>query len=85
MFVNFNLGAWFHQHVIGEKKLLKIRNLLENCNSDVFIMGHTHSPEALIWVNENLDIKTYVNCGDWVEHSTYVIIEPDGQVELRKI
>ena len=46
-------------------------------------MGHTHNPEVLIWVNKEEKIKTYVNCGDWVENCTYVIIK-DKQVRLRK-
>jgi len=45
-------------------------------------MGHTHMPEVVIWVNEDEIIKTYVNTGDWVEHSTYVLIK-DGQLRLK--
>jgi UDP-2,3-diacylglucosamine pyrophosphatase LpxH len=45
-------------------------------------MGHNHTPEVLIWVNEMEKIKTYVNTGDWVEHQTYVTIE-NGVVRLR--
>ena len=47
-------------------------------------MGHTHSPEAIIWVDENLKIKTYVNSGDWVTHSTYITIGKDGETRLRR-
>ena len=53
-----------------------------NKDADVFIMGHTHIPEAVIWVDENENIKTYVNLGDWVEHSTYAIIK-DSQIRLK--
>ena len=53
-----------------------------NKDADVFIMGHTHMPEVVIWVNEHEKIKTYVNTGDWVEHSTYVLIK-DGQLRLK--
>ena len=53
-----------------------------NKDADVFIMGHTHMPEVVIWVNEDEIIKTYVNTGDWVEHSTYVLIK-DGQLRLK--
>ena len=45
-------------------------------------MGHTHTPEAMIWIDENERIRTYVNTGDWVEHATYVMI--DGpQIRLK--
>ena len=53
-----------------------------NKGADVFIMGHTHHPEAVIWVDKHEKIKTYINTGDWIENSTYVIIK-DGQVRLR--
>ena len=46
-------------------------------------MGHTHIPEALIWVNEDQSIKTYINSGDWVTHQTYVTVE-DGVARLCK-
>ena len=46
-------------------------------------MGHTHNPEALIWVDEDENIKTYINSGDWVTHQTYVTVE-EGVARLRK-
>jgi UDP-2,3-diacylglucosamine pyrophosphatase LpxH len=46
-------------------------------------MGHAHCPEAIIWVNEDNQIKTYVNTGDWVEHTSYVIVE-NGVVRLKQ-
>ena len=49
----------------------------------MFIMGHTHNPEVLIWVDKNEKIKTYVNTGDWIDNCTYVLIK-DAQVRLRK-
>ena len=39
-------------------------------------------PEALIWVDHNERIKTYVNTGDWVDHTTYAQIV-DGVVRLK--
>ena len=45
-------------------------------------MGHTHTPEAVIWVDKNENIKTYINTGDWIQNSTYVIIK-DNQVRLK--
>ena len=53
-----------------------------NKGVDVFIMGHTHIPEVVIWVDENEKIKTYANIGDWVEHSTYILIK-DKQLRLK--
>jgi len=50
---------------------------------DVFIMGHSHTPEAVIWVDEDENIKTYINSGDWVAHTTYVSIE-NGVTRLKK-
>ena len=45
-------------------------------------MGLTLIREVVIWVDENENINTYVNTGDWVEHSTYIIIK-DGQLRLK--
>ena len=42
------------------------------------IMGHTHFPKTSI-----SSTHTYVNCGDWIHHQTYV--EFDGiNFSLRK-
>ena len=66
-----------------KRKLIKIWDIVKwNEDADVFIMGHTHNPEVLIWVDKNEKIKTYVNTGDWVQHATYVTIR-DGQVRLK--
>ena len=46
-------------------------------------MGHTHIPEAVIWIDENENIRTYANTGDWVEHTTYIILK-DGNLRLKK-
>ena len=45
-------------------------------------MGHNHIPEAIIWVEADQNIKTYINCGDWVTHQTYVSII-DGVARLK--
>ena len=45
-------------------------------------MGHSHRPEEVIWVDQNEEIKTYVNTGDWVDHTTYAQIT-DGVVRLK--
>ena len=54
-----------------------------NEDADVFIMGHLHVPEAVIWVNKDGIIKTYINIGDWVESKTYVTVI-NGEARLRK-
>ena len=41
---------------------------------DVVIFGHTHKP--VVSPHENSS-KFYLNCGDWLEKSTYVQIEED--------
>ena len=80
----WNLASWYVNWKLRKRKLRRIWDILKwNEQADVFIMGHTHIPEVVIWVDENQSIKTYVNTGDWVEHSTYVIIK-DGQVRLKK-
>ena len=76
--INLNLSEWYRNIIKRRRKLIRIWDIIEwNKDADVFIMGHTHTPEVLIWVDHNQDIKTYVNTGDWVEHQTYVTIEDD--------
>ena len=79
-----DLTTWWAKRQIRKRKLKKIWDIIKwNEEADVFIMGHTHNPEVLIWVDKNENIKTYVNTGDWVDNCTYVIIK-DEQVRLRK-
>ena len=81
---NFDLTTWWTEIQIKKHKLRSIINILRHHPKiDVFIMGHTHIPEALIWVNEDGTIKTYINAGDWVTHQTYVTII-DGVARLKK-
>jgi len=84
-YFKFNLAAWWVSLFKKKHQLKRIWDIIKHSNDDVdvFIMGHTHHPEALIWVDENEDIKTYVNTGDWIEHSTYVLIA-NNQLRLRK-
>lgn len=82
--LGFDLTTWWANRQIKKRQLKRIWDLVKwNEDADVFIMGHTHNPEVLIWVDKNEKIKTYVNTGDWVDNCTYVIIK-DGQVRLRK-
>jgi UDP-2,3-diacylglucosamine pyrophosphatase LpxH len=79
-----DLASWYVGYKIKRRKLRRIWDILKwNDDADVFIMGHAHCPEAIIWVDENQSIKTYVNSGDWVAHSSYIIID-DGVVRLKK-
>lgn len=80
----FNLAAWWVGVSRKKHEMKRIWDIIKKWNedADVFIMGHTHNPEAVIWVDKNERIKTYINTGDWIQNSTYVIIK-DGQVRLK--
>jgi len=81
---NFDFTTWWTEIQIKKHKLRSIIHILRHHPKiDVFIMGHTHIPEALIWVDEDQNIKTYINAGDWVTHQTYVTIT-NGVARLRK-
>ena len=78
-----DLTTWWANRTIKKRKLKRIWDIVKwNEKADVFIMGHTHNPEVLIWVDKNEKIKTYINTGDWVGNCTYVLIK-EGQVRLR--
>jgi len=80
----WKLASWWVDRRLKKRKLRRIWDILKwNKDADVFIMGHTHVPEVVIWVDENQKIKTYVNCGDWESHMTYVIIK-DNELRLKK-
>ncbi len=81
---DFDFTTWWTEIQIKKHKLRSIINILRHHPKiDVFVMGHTHIPEALIWVDEDGTIKTYINAGDWVTHQTYVTIT-DGVARLQK-
>ena len=82
-FFNINLSAWYSKLKFNRRKVERLWDIMDlNNDVDVLIMGHTHIPEVLIWIDEEENIKTYVNTGDWVSHATYVEIT-DGVVRLR--
>ena len=82
--LNFDFTTWWTEKQIKKHKLRSVIHILrQNDDIDVFIMGHNHNPEALIWIDENQNIKTYINAGDWVSHQTYVVVE-DGIARLKK-
>jgi UDP-2,3-diacylglucosamine pyrophosphatase LpxH len=79
-----DLATWWANRKIKKRKLIRIWDIINlNNDVDVFIMGHSHTPEAVIWVDEDQNIKTYINSGDWVAHTTYVSIE-NGVTRLKK-
>ena len=79
-----DLTTWWANRQIKKRQLKRIWDLVKwNDEADVFIMGHTHNPEVLIWVDKNENIKTYVNTGDWVDNCTYVVIK-NGELRLRR-
>ena len=83
-FFKKNLAALLVKMFVKKKKIKRIWNIIKwNDDVDVFIMGHTHIPEVVIWVDPNENIRTYANTGDWVEHSTYVILK-DNKLRLKK-
>lgn len=83
VYFDVNVTAWWTELTIKRRKLRRIWDILQwNDDVDVFIMGHLHNPEFVIWGNGG-KILTYVNSGDWVSHSTYVSIV-DGVVRLKK-
>lgn len=78
-----DLTTWWANRAIKKRKLKRLWDIVKwNEKADVFIMGHTHNPEVLIWVDKDEKIKTYINTGDWVSSCTYVLIK-GGQVRLR--
>jgi|TARA_R100000908_G_C3750046_1_gene144689 UDP-2,3-diacylglucosamine pyrophosphatase LpxH len=82
-YLNLDVSTWFNNLKINKRKIKRLWDIIDlNNDVDVLIVGHTHIPEAVIWIDENENIKTYVNSGDWVSHSTYVEIN-DGVVRLR--
>lgn len=82
-YFNLDVSTWFNNLRINKRKIKRLWDIIDlNNDVDVLIVGHTHIPEAVIWIDENEKIKTYVNSGDWVSHSTYVEIN-EGVVRLR--
>lgn len=80
---DFDFTTWWTEKQIKKHKLRSAIHILRHHpDVDVFIMGHNHIPEAIIWVEADQTIKTYINAGDWVTHQTYVTVI-DGVARLR--
>lgn len=83
LLLNLNLSSWYANLKFNKRKIKRLWDIMElNNDVDVLIVGHTHIPEVLIWIDEEEEIKTYVNTGDWIDHATYVEID-DGVIRLR--
>jgi UDP-2,3-diacylglucosamine pyrophosphatase LpxH len=81
---NINLSDIFTRWRIKKRKLRRIWDILkDNSDVDVYICGHSHTPEAIVWIQPDQAINTYVNTGDWVSHTSYVTII-DGEIRLRE-
>jgi UDP-2,3-diacylglucosamine pyrophosphatase LpxH len=80
---NVDLSSWLTNLKIKKRKIKKLWDIMDtNDDVDVLVVGHMHIPEVVIWIDEDENIKTYVNSGDWVQHATYVEIN-DGVIRLR--
>lgn len=81
---NVNIGDWFTDLKIKRRKLRSLWDIINlNLNVDVFICGHAHIPECVIWITPDQRIKTFVNTGDWVKNTSYVEII-DGTIRLKE-
>lgn len=81
--LDIDMSTWYTDWKVKRRKLRRIWDILKrNKDVDVFIMGHSHTPECVIWINEEGQIKTFVNSGDWLSHTSFVRIE-DGVVRLK--
>jgi UDP-2,3-diacylglucosamine pyrophosphatase LpxH len=45
------------------------------------ICGHIHTPSDKMILVKNTEIH-YLNCGDWIEHNSYIIQKHTGEIEL---
>ena len=80
---DIDLATWWANKALAKRKLIRIWDIIDfNNDVDVAIMGHSHRPEVVIWVDQNENIKTYVNTGDWVDHMTYTPVI-DGVIRLK--
>lgn len=56
---------------------ITVANYCEKNEYDSVICGHIHKPEI-----KKINNVTYYNCGDWIEHNTYIIEDIEGNIKL---
>lgn len=72
------------QRFFGEDKewlILHSKEVLSGEPVDYFIYGHRHYP--LLYPLQG-GKSMYANCGDWINHYTYLELQPDGTLHLHK-
>ena len=75
------LSYWENYRNKARDKVDSINILKKNTDVDIFVMGHTHRPDIVETTIEGKQM-VYANSGDWVQHSTYLIVE-NGKVDLK--
>jgi len=75
------LSYWENYRNKARDKVDSINILKKNTDVDIFVMGHTHRPDIVETTIEGKQM-VYANSGDWVQHSTYLIVE-NGIVDLK--
>ena len=81
---NINLSDIFTTWKMRRRKLRRIWDILKKNNDvDVLITGHSHMPEAIIWVQPDQSIISFCNSGDWIQSQTFVQVN-DGIMRLEK-
>ena len=79
-FLNLDLTNYWEKYRKKQRKNINIERIIQKNNDvDIFIMGHTHTPEI---INEKKLL--YCNSGDWVQHKSYLILE-NGKVSLKNL
>ncbi len=82
-----NASTLYHKKVkpIAQKYLHNsyinyLTTLAKKNNCQITICGHIHLPEVI-----KTQKATYLNCGDWVNHSSYIVEEFNGELRLIEI
>lgn len=52
----------------------------EKNNYNSVVCGHIHKPEI-----KKINNITYYNCGDWIEHNTFIVEDLNGDIQLKVI
>lgn len=56
--LKWDMATWLVKRKLKKRKLRRVWDILEwNKDADVFIMGHTHIPEAVIWIDEDEKLR----------------------------